>query len=105
MGYRTAADGIQSLLAADRRFDIVFDASNAQSHLEHWESLEPLGTMLVNLTPRKLGHMVVPTVNGAEAVSQRDDLIELGRRQAAAGQEDLIVAVVLELRRCTRDGR
>ncbi|GII64835.1 acetaldehyde dehydrogenase [Sphaerisporangium krabiense] len=72
LGCATAADGIRSLVAADRPFDIVFDASNALSHVEHWKSLEPLGTRLVDLTPSMVGHMVAPTVNGADARSHRN---------------------------------
>lgn len=72
MGCATAADGIRSLIEADRPFDVVFDASNADSHGEHWESLRPLGTRLVDLTPSMIGHMVAPTVNGADALSHRN---------------------------------
>lgn len=72
LGCATAADGIRSLVAADRPFDIVFDASNATSHAEHWESLKPFGTMLVDLTPSMIGHMVAPTVNGADVLSHRN---------------------------------
>jgi acetaldehyde dehydrogenase len=72
LGCATAADGIRSLVAADPPFEVVFDASNALSHAEHWESLAPLGTMLVDLTPSMVGHMVAPTVNGADAPSHRN---------------------------------
>ena len=72
LGCATAADGIRSLVTADRPFDVVFDASNALSHVEHWESLKPLGTRLVDLTPSMVGHMVAPTVNGADALSHRN---------------------------------
>lgn len=72
MGCATAADGIRSLVSADRPFDLVFDASNATSHVEHWEALRPLGTRLVDLTPSRVGHMVAPTVNRAEALAHRN---------------------------------
>ncbi|GCD41365.1 acetylating acetaldehyde dehydrogenase [Streptomyces paromomycinus] len=72
LGCATAGDGIRSLVAADRPFDIVFDASNAVSHVEHWKCLEPLGTRLVDLTPSMVGHMVAPTVNGADAAAHRN---------------------------------
>lgn len=71
LGSPVAAGGIRSLMAAGP-FDIVFDASNAASHAEHWAALEPVGTKLIDLTPSMVGHLVVPTVNGAEAVAQRN---------------------------------
>lgn len=72
LGMPTAADGIRSLVETEDRFDVVFDATNAVSHAEHAEALVPLGTMLVDLTPSKVGHMVVPTVNGAGIPAHRD---------------------------------
>ncbi|MGX1914106.1 acetaldehyde dehydrogenase (acetylating) [Streptomyces phaeochromogenes] len=72
MGLPTATDGIRSLLAADEPLDMVFDATNAMAHAEHAELLGPSGTTLIDLTPSRVGHMVVPTVNGAEAAGHRD---------------------------------
>lgn len=72
LGVPTATDGIDSLVGADDRFDIVFDATNAASHAEHADKLSPLGTMLVDLTPSKIGHMIVPTVNRADVAAHSD---------------------------------
>ncbi|MDM4719196.1 acetaldehyde dehydrogenase (acetylating) [Micromonospora sp. WMMA1363] len=79
LGYPTTADGIDAVLAAERPFDVVFDATNAVSHREHWRLLEPLGTLVVDLTPSKVGRMVVPTLTGLEAVTGRNvNLISCG---------------------------
>jgi acetaldehyde dehydrogenase len=67
LGFPTAANGIESLVSQTRPFDIVFDATNAMSHAEHWARLRPLGTTLIDLTPSMVGHMVVPTINAADA--------------------------------------
>ncbi|MGW0880573.1 acetaldehyde dehydrogenase (acetylating) [Streptomyces sp. NPDC002671] len=72
LGLPTATDGIRSLTDADDVFDVAFDATNALSHAEHAERLAPLGTMLIDLTPSKVGRMVVPTVNGPDALAHRD---------------------------------
>lgn len=68
LGCPTAANGIDALVTAARPFDIVFDATNALSHAEHWARLEPLGTTLIDLTPSMVGHMVVPTINANDAL-------------------------------------
>ncbi|WP_030621084.1 acetaldehyde dehydrogenase (acetylating) [Streptomyces sclerotialus] len=68
LGWATTAGGIDALVDAPRPFDIVFDATNALSHAEHWARLEPLGTTLIDLTPSRVGHMVAPTVNVADAL-------------------------------------
>ncbi|MEU8877663.1 acetaldehyde dehydrogenase (acetylating) [Streptomyces javensis] len=72
MDLPTATEGIHSLLASDEPFDVVFDATNAMAHREHADLLGPLGTTLIDLTPSRVGHMVVPAVNGAEAAERRD---------------------------------
>ncbi|MGI5216160.1 acetaldehyde dehydrogenase (acetylating) [Plantactinospora sp. CA-290183] len=72
LGMPVSADGIASLVDTDEPFDVAFDATNAMAHAEHADRLAPLDTMLIDLTPSRVGHMVVPTVNGSEAVGHRD---------------------------------
>ena len=72
LGLPVAAGGIQSLVDAERPFDVVFDATSAAAHAEHAEKLAPLGTMLVDLTPSRNGQMIFPTVNRADISAHRD---------------------------------
>ena len=51
---------------------MVFDATNASAHAEHAEKLSALGTMLIDLTPSRVGQMIIPTVNRADICSHRD---------------------------------
>ncbi|MEV7723147.1 acetaldehyde dehydrogenase (acetylating) [Streptomyces sp. NPDC087917] len=79
LGYPTSAGGIGAVLAAPRPFAVVFDATNAMAHAEHWRLLRPLNTLLVDLTPSKTGEMVVPTVTGASPPTGRNvSLISCG---------------------------
>ncbi|MEU5219697.1 acetaldehyde dehydrogenase (acetylating) [Streptomyces sp. NPDC020807] len=79
LGHPTTAGGIEALLAAPRPYDIVFDATSAASHREHWPLLEPLGTLVIDLTPSKIGDMVAPTVTGVAAATGRNvNLISCG---------------------------
>src|SRR6185437_1112435 len=83
MGCETSAKGIDALLKSPEKFDIVFDATNAMSHAEHWSLLEPLGAKLIDLTPSMVGFMVAPTVNGSEVISHRNvNLISCGGQAA-----------------------
>jgi acetaldehyde dehydrogenase len=83
LGCSTAANGIESLVAEPSPFDIVFDATNALSHAEHWARLQPLGTTLIDLTPSMVGHMVVPTVNAGDAAAHPNvNLISCGGQAA-----------------------
>jgi acetaldehyde dehydrogenase len=93
LGYPTSAGGIDAVLAAPRPFDVVFDATNAMSHAEHWRLLEPLDTLLVDLTPSRVGQMVVPTVTGTHAPTGRNvSLISCG------GQASIPIAHALASR-------
>jgi acetaldehyde dehydrogenase len=79
LGYPVSADGIGAILAAPRPFDVVFDATSAMSHAEHWRLLRPLDTLLIDLTPSRTGQMVVPTVTGLRAPAQHNvSLISCG---------------------------
>jgi acetaldehyde dehydrogenase len=72
LGLPVATGGIQSLVEAEDPFDVVFDATNASFHAEHAEKLSVLGTMLIDLTPSRVGQMIIPTVNRADICSHRD---------------------------------
>ncbi|KPI14444.1 Semialdehyde dehydrogenase NAD - binding protein, partial [Actinobacteria bacterium OV450] len=63
MGLPTAAGGVRAGVEAGA-FDVVFDATNADSHAEHWAALRPTGATLIDLTPTGLGTVTVPGVTG-----------------------------------------
>ncbi len=90
LGYPVSADGIGAILAAPSPFDVVFDATNAMSHAEHWRLLRPLDTLLIDLTPSRTGQMVVPTVTGT------------ARPGAAQRQPDQLRRPGVDPGRCTR---
>jgi acetaldehyde dehydrogenase len=79
LGYPTSAGGIDAILAASDPFDVVFDATNAMSHAAHWRLLQPVNTLLIDLTPSRVGQMVVPTVTGTQRPAERNvSLISCG---------------------------
>jgi acetaldehyde dehydrogenase len=93
LGYPTTAGAIDAILAAPRRFDVVLDATNAMSHAEHWRLLRPLNTLLIDLTPSRVGQMVVPTVTGTHPPTERNvSLISCG------GQASIPIAHALASR-------
>ncbi|MFV2103011.1 acetylating acetaldehyde dehydrogenase [Micromonospora sp. LOL_024] len=72
LGLPVAGRGLSSLSELNEPLDVVFDATNAGSHAGHADALVPLGTLLVDLTPSRIGRMVVPTVNDADVAAHRD---------------------------------
>ncbi len=93
LGYPVSAGGIDAILAAPRAFDVVFDATNAFSHAEHWRRLRRLNTLLIDLTPSRIGQMVVPALTGRQRPSMRNvSLISCG------GQASVPIAHALACR-------
>ncbi|GGK29933.1 acetaldehyde dehydrogenase [Streptomyces camponoticapitis] len=82
-GLPVAANGIRSLIERDTPFDVVFDATNALAHPEHAKLLSPFSALLVDLTPSQVGRMVIPTVNGLDALSHRNvNMVSCGGQAA-----------------------
>ncbi|GAA1520826.1 acetylating acetaldehyde dehydrogenase [Sphaerisporangium rubeum] len=82
MGHPTRAGGIRAVVEAGP-FDVVFDATNADSHAEHWAALQPTGAILIDLTPTGLGTVIVPGVNSHMAAIHRHlNLVSCGGQAA-----------------------
>ncbi|MFD4377080.1 acetaldehyde dehydrogenase (acetylating) [Streptomyces sp. NPDC058486] len=82
MGHPTAGGGIRAVVEAGP-FDIVFDATNADSHAEHWAALKPTGTTLIDLTPTGQGTIAVPGVSHHQSADRRHlNLVSCGGQAA-----------------------
>ncbi|MFF8387751.1 acetaldehyde dehydrogenase (acetylating) [Streptomyces kanasensis] len=82
MGHPTTAGGIDAVVEAGP-FDAVFDASNADSHAEHWAALRPTGTTLIDLTPTGLGAVAIPGVSSHRSAARRHlNLVSCGGQAA-----------------------
>jgi acetaldehyde dehydrogenase (acetylating) len=52
--------------------DLVFDATSAKNAVTHWEILQKLGKVVIDLTPAKVGALCIPSVNLDEALKQQN---------------------------------
>jgi len=79
--------GIDYLLKNKDQFDLIFDATSAESHLKNLFSLRKLGKKVIDLTPSNNGMMCVPSINIKAALkNEESNLITCG------GQASLPVA-------------
>ncbi len=65
LGVPTSSAGIDGLLALPEFDDIrlVFDATSASAHANHWSTLRDTGVRVLDLTPAAIGPFCVPVVN------------------------------------------
>lgn len=58
-----SVNGIDDIVARTSEIDILFDATSALSHIEHWNRLQDTGIRVVDMTPSHVGVSVIPPVN------------------------------------------
>ncbi len=72
MGYNVSADSIQALVDHAESFDIIFDATTAESHIENKRIFQTLNKYVVDLTPSKNGIFCIPCLNKEESIKQQE---------------------------------
>lgn len=63
LGVTLSDKGIEAIMENPTCCDLVFDATNAMSHLYHWPILRKLGKIVIDMTPSLIGNMIVPAIN------------------------------------------
>lgn len=72
LGVRISDRSIDAIAADPNCCDLVFDATSARDHKEHWKVLERLGKTVIDLTPAQVGQMCIPAINLDECLEQRN---------------------------------
>ncbi len=79
LGVKISDQGIKAIQDDPSCCDIVFDATSALAHLQHWQILEGLGKHVIDMTPSKIGEMCVPSINlEAESSIKNVNMITCG---------------------------
>ena len=63
LGVAISDRGIASIEENPGLCDLVFDATSAAAHQEHWKILDRLGKHVIDLTPANIGRMCAPAIN------------------------------------------
>ncbi|MBI4283693.1 MAG: acetaldehyde dehydrogenase (acetylating) [Chloroflexi bacterium] len=63
LGVNLSDRGIEALMQNPDCCDLVFDATSAARHIYHWPILEKLGKIAIDMTPSRVGAMIIPAVN------------------------------------------
>jgi acetaldehyde dehydrogenase (acetylating) len=77
LGVNISDRGLDAIVQQAADIDLVFDATSAVAHLEHWTVLEKLGKKVIDMTPAKVGKLCVPAINSAEIIDSRSPNINM----------------------------
>lgn len=77
LGVNISDRGLDAIVQQADDIDLVFDATSAISHLEHWSVLEKLGKKVIDMTPAKVGKLCVPAINSDEIIDSRSANINM----------------------------
>lgn len=72
LGVKISDESIQAIIKNPDCCDLIFDATSAKDAKVHWDILEKLGKIVVDLTPAKLGGLCIPAVNLPESMMQNN---------------------------------
>ncbi|HVA96950.1 MAG TPA: acetaldehyde dehydrogenase (acetylating) [Candidatus Acidoferrales bacterium] len=72
LGVTTSFTSIKAITENPDSCDIVFDATNAESHLKHAPILKKMGKFVIDLTPSRIGKMCVPVINMTECLNEQN---------------------------------
>jgi acetaldehyde dehydrogenase (acetylating) len=90
MGVKVSDESINAIIKNSELVDLVFDATSAKDAKIHWEVLDRLGKIVVDMTPAKLGVFCIPAVNLDEVIEHRNvNMITCG------GQASIPIAHVI----------
>ena len=72
LGVKVSDESINAIVKNPDCCDLVFDATSAKDAKAHWDILEKLGKLVVDLTPAKLGGLCIPAVNLEDSMLERN---------------------------------
>jgi acetaldehyde dehydrogenase (acetylating) len=72
LGVPISDRSIEAILRDPDCCDLVFDATSARDHLQHWPILKQLGKKVIDLTPARVGPMCIPAVNLEECFGEQN---------------------------------
>ncbi|MFA6086648.1 acetaldehyde dehydrogenase (acetylating) [Mucilaginibacter sp.] len=72
LGVKVSDQSINAILKDPDCCDLIFDATSAKDAQHHWNILEKLGKIVVDMTPAKIGRLCIPAVNLNDAIALRN---------------------------------
>lgn len=77
LGVAISDRGLDGIVQHAENIDIVFDATSAAAHMDHWPVLSRLGKTVIDMTPAKIGELCVPAINSQQILENRTQNINM----------------------------
>ena len=77
LGIPISDRGLDAIVQQANSIDIVFDATSAAAHMDHWPVLHKLGKTVIDMTPAKIGGLCVPAINTEHIIESRAQNINM----------------------------
>lgn len=77
LGVPISDRGLDAIVQQANGIDIVFDATSAAAHKQHWPVLQKLGKTVIDMTPAKIGELCVPAINTEQIIRNRAQNINM----------------------------
>lgn len=72
LGVKVSDESIDGIVKNSDNIDLVFDATSAKDAKYHWEIIEKLGKIVIDMTPAKLGALCIPAVNLDDIIKEKN---------------------------------
>lgn len=83
LGVNVSFAGIQAIINDPDICDLVFDATSAIEHIKHDAILRQIGKQVIDMTPARVGKMVIPAINLEEAFCEKNiNMVSCGGQAA-----------------------
>ncbi len=72
LGVKVSDESIEGIVKNAEEIDLVFDATSAKDAKYHWEIIDKLGKIVIDMTPAKLGALCIPAVNLDDIITEKN---------------------------------
>lgn len=70
LGVTISDRGIEAITNDPGICDLVIDCTSAQAHVDHWQALDAMGKVVIDMTPAKIGSFCVPALNADDSLAK-----------------------------------
>ncbi len=72
LGVKISDLGVDAIVRDPECCDLVFDATSAVAHKQHWPLLEKMNKVVIDMTPSRVGEMCIPALNLEECLGYQN---------------------------------